>query len=79
MSGDPSGASQQGYITNQNGYTAKEVAQLQAKTALSTALAAELLSPSWTDGFRDLRPNWDGKWALLSVNVDRGNVALGRP
>ncbi|KAI3567914.1 hypothetical protein IWW34DRAFT_641397, partial [Fusarium oxysporum f. sp. albedinis] len=44
----PSGASQQGHITNQNGYTAKEVAQLQAKIALSTALAVELLSPSCT-------------------------------
>ncbi|KAI3573769.1 hypothetical protein IWW34DRAFT_139757 [Fusarium oxysporum f. sp. albedinis] len=46
----PSRASQQGYITNQNGYTAKGVAQLQEKTALSTALAAELLSPSCTWG-----------------------------
>ncbi|KAH7233823.1 uncharacterized protein BKA55DRAFT_522641, partial [Fusarium redolens] len=46
----PSGASQQGYITNQNGYTAKEVAQLQEKTVLSTALAAKLLSPSCTWG-----------------------------
>ncbi|KAH7190906.1 hypothetical protein DER44DRAFT_753159 [Fusarium oxysporum] len=35
-----SGASQQGYITNEN------VAKLQAKTALSTALAVELSSPS---------------------------------
>ncbi|KAJ0129318.1 hypothetical protein HZ326_27584 [Fusarium oxysporum f. sp. albedinis] len=57
----PSGASQQGYTTNQkgcqpieiaelDGYTAKEVAQLQEKTALSTALAAKLLSPSCTWG-----------------------------
>ncbi|KAH7190188.1 uncharacterized protein BKA55DRAFT_530387, partial [Fusarium redolens] len=46
----PSEGSRQGYITNQNGYTAKEVAKLQAKTALSTAFAAELLSPSCTWG-----------------------------
>jgi hypothetical protein len=28
------------------------------------------------DGFRDLRHNWDDKWALLSVNVERGDMAL---
>ncbi|KAM5527153.1 hypothetical protein FOXYSP1_20422 [Fusarium oxysporum f. sp. phaseoli] len=35
---------------SRQGYTAKEVAQLQAKTALSTTLAAGLLSPSCTWG-----------------------------
>ena len=37
-------------IAELDGYTTKEVAQLQEKTALSTALAAEILSPSCTWG-----------------------------
>jgi hypothetical protein len=37
-------------IAELDDYTAKEVAKLQAKTALSTAFAVELLSPSCTWG-----------------------------